>query len=136
MNAMIVTFMIWMDHHPHVCNCGIVLRPSPGGALMISSVQEAPALRRGMVDVIAKLQEAARKAAENAERLEKGEGAAEEEEEEADEEAAAKAEVEADEDADVESEPANAPAEQENGISAEQPAGACPLHPMLSKGLS
>ncbi len=124
MNAMIVTFMIWMDHHPHVCNCGIVLRPSPGGALMISSVQEAPALRRGMVDVIAKLQEAARKAAENAERLEKGEGAAEEEEEEADEEA------------DVESEPANAPAEQENGISAEQPAGACPLHPMLSKGLS
>ena len=44
---------------------------------------------RGMVDVIAKLQEAARKAEEAAERLERGEGAHEEEDEEAEAEAEA-----------------------------------------------
>ena len=117
-----------MDHHPHVCDSGIVanLWETPWLCL-IGSVHEAPALRRGMVDVIAKLQEAARKAAENAERLEKGEGAAEEE----DEEAAVEAEAEADEDADVEAEPADTPAEQANGSSAEQPAGACQVPSLL-----
>ena len=110
--------------------CAPISDKNPG-TVVISSTHEAPALRRGMVDVIAKLQEAARKAAENAERLEKGEGAAEEEDEEADEEAVAEAEAEADEDADVEAEPADAPAEQANGTSAQQPAGACLVLPTL-----
>lgn len=79
-----------------------------------------------MVDVIAKLQEAARKASEKADRLEKGEGAAEdavgEEEEEAEVEAEAKAvtaaEADAAEDVDVDIE-----GEEASGAANGQPSG-------------
>lgn len=81
-----------------------------------------------MVDVIAKLQEAARKAEEAAERLERGEGAPEEEDEEAEAEAEAGADAVADEEAEADAETGQMSDTivdvEANGVCDGQPSGA------------